>query len=77
MAKDGSIDRQGRESAVNAAVGGLLSWVAGKDSVKRGTSPADGAMGELLSWVTGKDVRVLSRPSSRVPERGPGFSNHS
>jgi hypothetical protein len=28
--------------------------VTGKDSVKRGTSPADGAMGELLSWVTGK-----------------------
>jgi len=54
MAKDGSIDRQGRESAVNAAVGGLLSWVAGQDSVKRGASPADGAMGELLSWVTGK-----------------------
>jgi hypothetical protein len=31
--------------------------VAGKDSVKRGTSPADGAMGELLSWVTGKDSK--------------------
>jgi len=28
--------------------------VVGKDSVKRGTSPADSAMGELLSWVTGK-----------------------
>jgi hypothetical protein len=54
MAKDERIDRQGGESAVNSAVGGLLSWVAGKDSVKRGTSPADGAMGELLSWVTGK-----------------------
>ena len=54
MAKDERIDRQGRESAVNSAVGGLLSRVAGKDSVKRGTSPADGAMGELLSWVTGK-----------------------
>jgi len=54
MAKDERIDRRGRESAVNSAVGGLLSWVAGKDSVKRGTSPADGATGELLSWVTGK-----------------------
>jgi hypothetical protein len=62
MAKDERIDRRGRESAVNSAVGGLLSWVAGQDSVKRGTSPADGAMGELLSWVTGKggkkDMRV-------------------
>jgi hypothetical protein len=54
MATNENIDRRGRESAVNSAVGGLLSWVAGKDSVKRGTSPADGAMGELLSWVTGK-----------------------
>ena len=49
MAND-EIDRRGRESAVNSAVGGLLSWVAGQDSVKRGISPADGAMGELLSW---------------------------
>lgn len=54
MAEDKGIDRPDRESAVNSAVGRLLSWVAGKDSVKRGTSPADGAMGELLSWVTGK-----------------------
>jgi hypothetical protein len=54
MAKDKRIDHQGHRSAVNSAVGGLLSWVAGQDSVKRGTSPADGAMGELLSWVTGK-----------------------
>jgi hypothetical protein len=54
MAKDERIDRRGRESAINSAVGDLLSWVAGKDSVTRGTSPADGAMGELLSWVTGK-----------------------
>ena len=54
MANDKKIDRRGRESAVNSAVGGLLSWVAGKDSVKRGTSPADGALGEILSWVTGK-----------------------
>ena len=58
MAKDEK-NHRGRESAINSAVGGLLSWVAGKDSVKRGTSPADGAMGELLSWVTGKkDKRV-------------------
>jgi hypothetical protein len=53
MAKDQRIDR-GRQSGVNSAVGGLLSWVAGKDSVKRGASPADGATAELLSWVTGK-----------------------
>jgi hypothetical protein len=45
---------KGRSSGVNSAVGGLLSWVAGKDSVNRGTSPVDGAMGELLSWLTGK-----------------------
>jgi hypothetical protein len=54
MADDGRIDRRSRESAVNSAVGGLLSWVAGKDSIKCGTSPADGALGELLSWVSGK-----------------------
>jgi hypothetical protein len=61
MAKDERIDGRGRESAVNSAIGGLLSWGAGKDSVKRGASPADGTMGELLSWVTGggkKDKRV-------------------
>ena len=62
MAND-EIDRRGRESAVNSAVGGLLSWVAGQDSVKRGASPADGAMGELLSWVTGKG----SEKDKRVP----------
>jgi len=54
MGKHERIDRRGSESAVNSAVGGLLSWVAGQDSVKRGTSPADGALGEILSWVTGK-----------------------
>lgn len=54
MVKDERTYRRGRESAVNSAVGDLLSWVAGKDLVKHGTSPADGAMGELLSWVTGK-----------------------
>ena len=63
MIKDERIDRRGRESAVNSAVGGLLSWVAGKDSVKRGTSPANGAVGELLSWVTGKG----SEKEKRVP----------
>lgn len=61
MAKDKGIDTRGRESAVNSAVGDLLSWVAGKDSVKRGTSPADGAMGELLSWVTGKGGKTDER----------------
>ena len=39
MGKDERIDSRGRESAVNSAVGGLLSWVAGKDSVKRGIPP--------------------------------------
>jgi hypothetical protein len=61
MAKDERIDRQSGESAVNSAVGGVLSWAAGKDSVKRGTSPADGAMGELLSWVTGKGSKKDKR----------------
>ncbi len=45
---------KGQQSAVDAAVGGLLSWVAGKKSVERGVSATDGAVGELLSWVTGK-----------------------
>lgn len=41
-------------SAVNSALGGLVSLVSGKKSTERGTSPTDGAVGELLSWVTGK-----------------------
>jgi hypothetical protein len=53
-------------SAVDAAVGGLLSWVTGKDSVRRGRSAVDGALGELLSWITGrggrKDPDVQPRP---------------
>ena len=61
MANEERIDRRSRESAVNSAVGSLLSWVAGKDSVKRGTSPADGAMGELLSWVTRKGGKTDGR----------------
>jgi hypothetical protein len=48
--------------AVSSSLGGLVSWVAGKDSVRRGRSPLDGALGELLSWITGrggrKDLRV-------------------
>ncbi|HEV7788407.1 MAG TPA: hypothetical protein VGP05_05295 [Pseudonocardia sp.] len=44
-------------SAVDAALGGLLSWVTGKDSVKRGRSAVDGALGELLSWITGRGGR--------------------
>jgi hypothetical protein len=53
--REATMSRNNNEvSAVNSAVGGLLSWIAGKESVKRGTSPADGAAGELLSWVTGK-----------------------
>ena len=57
MATSERIGRRDNVSAVNSAIGSLLSWVAGKDSVRRGTSPADGAMGELLSWVTGKGGR--------------------
>jgi hypothetical protein len=49
------------ESAVNAAVGGMLSWIAGKHSVERGTSPTDGALGEILSWITGKGGRKNRR----------------
>ncbi|MDQ2710531.1 MAG: hypothetical protein M3Z25_24215 [Actinomycetota bacterium] len=44
-------------SAVNSALGGLVSWVAGKDSVRQGRSPLDGALGELLSWITGRGGR--------------------
>jgi hypothetical protein len=44
-------------SAVDAAVGALLSWVTGKDSVRRGRSAVDGALGELLSWITGRGGR--------------------
>ena len=44
-------------SAVDAALGGLLSWVTGKDSVLRGRSALDGALGELLSWITGRGGR--------------------
>ena len=49
------------ESAVNSAVGGMLSWVAGKRSVERGTSPTDGALGEILSWITGRGGRQNRR----------------
>ncbi|MCW2527205.1 MAG: hypothetical protein JWM76_2065 [Pseudonocardiales bacterium] len=41
-------------SAVDAALGGLLSWVAGKESVTRGRGAVDGAVGELLAWFTGR-----------------------
>ncbi|MGH3151614.1 MAG: hypothetical protein ACRDOB_12935 [Streptosporangiaceae bacterium] len=62
MVKDERTGRRGRESAVSSAVGGLLSWVTGKDSVTRGTCAADGAVGELVSWVSGtggkKDKRA-------------------
>ncbi|KXP14350.1 hypothetical protein AXK60_00035 [Tsukamurella pseudospumae] len=47
-------ERDERPSATNTALGGLVAWISGKDSTKRGTSPLDGAVGELLSWVTGK-----------------------
>jgi hypothetical protein len=45
------------QSAVDAAIGGLLSWLTGKDSVTRGRSALDGALGELLSWITGRGGR--------------------
>jgi hypothetical protein len=61
MGKNEKVDRRGGESAVDSAVGSLLSWVAGKDSVKDGNSPADGALGELVSWVTGKGSKRDTR----------------
>lgn len=48
-------------SAVDSAVGGLLSWVAGKDSTARRKSSTDGALGEVLSWVTGKGGKNSKR----------------
>jgi hypothetical protein len=53
--RSGDDDRPG--SAIDSAVGGLLSWVVGKDSVNRGRSATDGALGGLLSWVTGRGRR--------------------
>lgn len=50
-------ERDERPSAVDSALAGALSWVTGKDSLKRGRSPLDGALGELLSWFTGKGGR--------------------
>ena len=47
MAKDERIDRRGRESAVNSAIGSLLSWVAGKDSVKRGLARSASAASNM------------------------------
>jgi hypothetical protein len=47
-------EREHRESATNAAIGEGLSWIAGKDSTKRGTSPTDGAVGSIISWFTGR-----------------------
>jgi hypothetical protein len=46
--------RERKESATNAAIGEGLSWIAGKDSTKRGTSPTDGAVGSIISWLTGR-----------------------
>ncbi|GAA1082533.1 hypothetical protein [Tsukamurella spumae] len=43
-----------RPSATNTALGGMVAWISGKDSTKRGRSPLDGAVGELVSWLTGK-----------------------
>ncbi|MHA6759649.1 hypothetical protein [Streptacidiphilus sp. PAMC 29251] len=53
------------ESAVNAAVGGLLAWIAGKGSTTRGSSPTDGAAGEVISWVTGKGGKKDRNSRSR------------
>ncbi|WP_156485567.1 hypothetical protein [Tsukamurella pseudospumae] len=46
--------RDEQRSAVDSALGGGLSWITGRDSVKRGRSALDGALGELISWVTGR-----------------------
>ncbi|WP_156377906.1 hypothetical protein [Williamsia sp. Leaf354] len=46
---------------MDSAVGGLLSWVAGKDSTARRKSSTDGALGEILSWVTGKGGKNSKR----------------
>jgi hypothetical protein len=64
MNSNNSNDRP--RSAVDAALGGLFSWVTGKDSRRRGRSAVDGTLGELLSWITGrggrKDPDVAPRP---------------
>jgi hypothetical protein len=57
MSNDHPEDRRRPASAVDAALGGLLSWVTGKDSTRRGRSAVDGALGELLSWITGRGGR--------------------
>jgi hypothetical protein len=51
---DESTENEGGLASVDAAVGGLLSWVTGKDSIKGGGSPTGNALGELVSWVSGK-----------------------
>jgi hypothetical protein len=59
--------RERPRSAVDAALGGLLSWVAGQDSVSRGRGAVDGAAGELLSWLTGRGGRKDPDVSPRRP----------
>ncbi|MGU3293255.1 hypothetical protein [Williamsia sp. M5A3_1d] len=65
---DKSRDDETTGSAVDSAVGGLLSWVTGKESTRRTNSPTDGAVGEILSWVTGTSRRRQLR-NSVSPER--------
>jgi hypothetical protein len=56
----GEKDRKKRDQepgAIDSAVGEAVSWIAGKDSTKRGKGPTDGAVGSIFSWVTGKGRR--------------------
>lgn len=55
--KESNSQQRSAVSAIDEALGSVLSWVAGKDSVKRGRGPTDGALGELLSWVIGPSKR--------------------
>ena len=53
----------GALDGLDRAVGGLLSWVAGRDSVHRGRCATDGALGALLSW-TGLVNVVLNQKAA-------------
>lgn len=35
---------------LDQTVGGVLSWLAGKDTIRRGGSSTNSAAAELLSW---------------------------
>ncbi|HEX4224546.1 MAG TPA: hypothetical protein VHZ97_19405 [Pseudonocardiaceae bacterium] len=36
--------------AADQLVGGVLSWVAGRDAIRPGRSAVDSTLGELASW---------------------------